>query len=130
MRADRSLRGDFFKGNTVDKEAGEWRTYRTRFLIRARQLKKPMVFVDAMGCRQHGRRGDYLMEFATGLHRIVPRRLFEDVYVPMDPGSAPESANVAPPRPEEAGSARRTGKKAGSSVQNRRSSPASQPLIA
>jgi hypothetical protein len=28
--------------------ASEWTTYRTRFLIKARQLDAPLVFVDAL----------------------------------------------------------------------------------
>jgi len=71
------------------KAANEWQTYRTRFLIRARQLTDPLFFVDALGREHRGQKGDYLVESSDGLRRIAPRELFEDVYVAM--GSAEDS---------------------------------------
>ena len=62
----------------------EWSTYRTRFLIKAKQLDQPLKFVDALGREHKGKTGDYLMEWCDGVRRIVPKQFFEDVYVPMD----------------------------------------------
>ena len=61
----------------------EWTTYRTRFLIKARQLDAPLTFVDAIGREHSGQRGDYLVESSDGSRRIAPREIFEDIYVPM-----------------------------------------------
>ena len=63
---------------------GEWTVYRTRFLVRARQLDSPLSFVDALGREHAGRKGDYLVESPDGTRRIAPREIFEDIYVPMD----------------------------------------------
>ena len=65
--------------------AGDWQVYRTRFLIRARKLSEPLVFVDPLGREHCGRAGDYLVESSDGTRRIAPREIFEDVYVPMGP---------------------------------------------
>lgn len=67
------------------KSATDWQIYRTRFLIRARQLTEPLHFVDALGREHHGQKGDYLVESSDGLRRIAPREIFEDVYVAMGP---------------------------------------------
>jgi hypothetical protein len=67
------------------KVASDWQVYRTRFLIRAKQLTEPLVFVDALGREHCGRAGDYLVESSDGTRRIAPREIFEDVYVPMGP---------------------------------------------
>jgi hypothetical protein len=63
----------------------QWTVYRTRFLVRARQLKEPLVFTDAFGREQSGRTGDYLVEFSDGITRITAQAIFEDVYVPLSP---------------------------------------------
>jgi hypothetical protein len=68
---------------TVSAVETEWRTYRTRFLIEARQLTEPLSFIDALGREQKGDVGDYLVESA-GLLRIAPRAIFEDIYVPLE----------------------------------------------
>ena len=60
-----------------------WTVYRTRFLVRARQLTEPFVFTDALGREQSGRPGDYLVESADGIRRITSQALFEDIYVPL-----------------------------------------------
>jgi hypothetical protein len=60
-----------------------WTVYRTRFLVRARQLTEPLYFIDALGREQSGLPGDYLVESSPGLRRITPRAIFEDVYVPL-----------------------------------------------
>ena len=62
----------------------EWNTYRTRFLVRAKQLTEPLAFTDALGRDHCGVPGDYLVESSAGLLRIAPREIFEDIYVPMD----------------------------------------------
>jgi hypothetical protein len=56
-----------------------WNTYRTRFLVKARQLTEPMTFTDVLGREHHGDPGDYVVQSAHGL-RIAPRDVFEDVY--------------------------------------------------
>jgi hypothetical protein len=63
--------------------ASDWKIYRTRFLIKAKQLDAPLVFTDPLGREHTGRPGDYLVESADGLQRIAPREIFEDIYVPM-----------------------------------------------
>ena len=65
------------------KVENEWQVYRTRFLIRARQLTGPLEFRDALGREHRGQRGDYLVESSDGTQRIAPREIFEDVYVAM-----------------------------------------------
>jgi hypothetical protein len=66
--------------------ASDWTTYRTRFLIKARQLDAPLTFVDAIGREHSGQRGDYLVESSDGSRRIAPREIFEDIYVAMTSG--------------------------------------------
>ncbi len=61
----------------------DWKTYRTRFVVRARQLTQPFTFTDSSGREHHGRPGDYLIESRDGL-RISRREIFEDVYVLME----------------------------------------------
>lgn len=69
----------------MSKLENDWQVYRTRFLIKAKQLTEPLTFVDALGREHHGKIGDYLVESSDGLQRIAPREIFEDVYVPMGP---------------------------------------------
>ena len=57
-----------------------WNTYRTRFLVQAKQLAEPLTFTDVLGREHHGNPGDYLVQSSDGL-RIAPREIFEDVYV-------------------------------------------------
>src|ERR1700745_2874523 len=59
----------------------DWNTYRTRFLVRAKQLTDPLVFTDPLGREHRGCPGDYLVQSSEGLLRIAPREIFEDVYV-------------------------------------------------
>jgi hypothetical protein len=73
----------------VRSMASEWTTYRTRFLIKARQLDAPLVFVDALGREHAGQKGDYLVQSSDGSQRIAPREIFEDIYVPMGRASEP-----------------------------------------
>jgi hypothetical protein len=67
-----------------ERKSGNWNTYRTRFLVRARQLTEPLAFTDPLGREHHGRPGDYLVQSSEGLLRIAPREIFEDVYVVME----------------------------------------------
>jgi hypothetical protein len=67
----------------------EWKTYRTRFLVKARKLNYSLTFTDPLGRQHCGRKGDYLVESSDGVISIAPRQIFEDVYVPM---SAPVEA--------------------------------------
>jgi hypothetical protein len=73
------------------KDADDWKVYRTRYLVRARQLTAPLSLVDATGKEQSGHEGDYLVECSDGSHRIAPRQIFEDIYVEM---SAPLEARM------------------------------------
>ena len=73
----------------VRKTSVTWKIYRTRFLIKARQLTQPLLFVDALGREHCGEPGDYLVESSDGAKRIAPRLIFEDVYVAMGPANEP-----------------------------------------
>jgi hypothetical protein len=61
----------------------EWKTYRTRFLVKAKQLNSNLSFVDPLGRQHSGRKGDYLVESSDGVISIAPRQIFEDIYVPI-----------------------------------------------
>jgi hypothetical protein len=78
--------------------ASDWKIYRTRFLIKAKQLDAPLVFTDPLGREHSGHKGDYLVESSDGLQRIAPREIFEDIYVPMT--SAGDRPSPSEPRPE------------------------------
>jgi hypothetical protein len=62
----------------------DWNTYRTRFLVRAKQLTDPLTFTDALGREHHGRAGDYLVHSSNGLLHVAPKEIFEDVYVILE----------------------------------------------
>jgi hypothetical protein len=72
-----------------------WKTYRTRFLVQAKQISSNLTFVDHLGRQHTGRKGDYLVESSDGVLSIAPRRIFEDIYVPMldDSAAAQPSAS-------------------------------------
>src|SRR5262249_27137115 len=72
----------------------EWITYRTRFLVKAKQLNSSLSFTDHLGRQHCGRKGDYLVESCDGVISITPRRILEDIYVPMglSPGPAPQGS--------------------------------------
>ncbi|HWY52855.1 MAG TPA: hypothetical protein VNZ03_00225 [Terriglobales bacterium] len=97
----------------VKKNSATWKIYRTRFLIKARQLTQPLLFVDALGREHRGQPGDYLVESSDGARRIAPRLIFEDVYVAMGPADeswpSPRMPDIALPatkrRPAPAASA-------------------------
>jgi hypothetical protein len=61
----------------------EWKTYRTRFLVKAKRLNYALSFTDHLGRQHCGRRGDYLVESSEGVLSIASRQIFEDIYVPM-----------------------------------------------
>jgi hypothetical protein len=71
--------------NEVKNPTAEWQMYRTRFLIKARQLTESMSFVDLLGREHRGRPGDYLIESSDGSRSIQRREIFEDIYVRMGP---------------------------------------------
>jgi len=75
----------------------EWKIYRTRFLVKAKQLRSSLSFVDNLGRQHSGRKGDYLVESSEGVISIAPRQIFEDIYVVM--GMKPENTVVRPPDP-------------------------------
>jgi hypothetical protein len=81
------------------KATTPWITYRTRFLVKAKQLTASLTFTDVLGRQHSGRKGDYLVESSDGVLRIAPRQIFEDIYVPL---LASETADpiATPPRPE------------------------------
>ena len=69
-------------------KSDQWKTYRTRFLVKAKQLTSTLSFTDHLGRQHCGRRGDYIVESCDGVLCITPRQIFEDIYVPM--GLAPD----------------------------------------
>jgi hypothetical protein len=73
----------------------QWKTYRTRFLVKAKQLSSSLSFVDHLGRQHCGRKGDYLVESSDGVLSIAPRRIFEDIYVPMSLLRREPAATVA-----------------------------------
>ena len=73
-------------------KATPWITYRTRFLVKAKQLTTSLTFTDVLGRQHSGRKGDYLVESSDGVLRIAPRQIFEDIYVPLLADQASESA--------------------------------------
>ena len=82
----------------MNKVESDWNVYRTRFLIKAKQLTKPLKFVDALGREHCGKKGDYLMEWCDGLRRIAPKKIFEDVYVPMESAFHEDVSTLTPLR--------------------------------
>ena len=74
----------------------QWKTYRTRFLVKAKQLSSSLSFVDHLGRQHCGRKGDYLVESSDGVLSIAPRRIFEDIYVPMTLRHEPASNEPRP----------------------------------
>lgn len=65
----------------------KWKTYRTRFLVKAKRLNASLSFVDQFGRQHAGRKGDYLVESSEGVISIAPRQIFEDIYVAMADGA-------------------------------------------
>ena len=115
--------------------SAEWNIYRTRFLVRAKQLTEPMVFVDFLGREHCGVPGDYLVESLDGTRRIAPRKIFEDIYVAMGPGEKGTCYGAPHSQPSAIGntasSATQTrGKATRDPAENRRFHSVSRPLIA
>jgi hypothetical protein len=86
----------------------EWKTYRTRFLIRAKRLQSPLRFVDVLGREHKGEKGDYLIESSDGLLRIASCSIFEDIYVLLEsdhaaPFGRSESVTARPLPPDRDG---------------------------
>ena len=77
------------------KAANPWITYRTRFLVKARQLTTSLTFTDVLGRQHSGSKGDYLVESSDGVLRIASRQIFEDVYVPLFVDSTPVESTPA-----------------------------------
>lgn len=77
----------------------EWVTYRTRFLVKAKQLTSNLTFTDALGRQHSGRKGDYLVESSDCVLRIHPRQIFEDVYVPLLAAAAEAEQDMAAASP-------------------------------
>jgi hypothetical protein len=76
----------------------QWKSYRTRFLVKAKQLSSSLSFVDHLGRQHCGRKGDYLVESSDGVLSIAPRRIFEDIYVLMSTNmSNSTSSNLSNP---------------------------------
>jgi hypothetical protein len=80
------------------KSSAQWNIYRTRFLIKAKQLTEAMSFIDALGREHRGDTGDYLVESSDGTLRIAPRAIFEDVYVTLESGLKSRPQTAAPPK--------------------------------
>jgi hypothetical protein len=80
------------------KAANPWITYRTRFLVQAKQLTTSLTFMDALGRQHSGSKGDYLVESSDGVLSIAPRQIFEDIYVPLtaDQNHRPETSSTSP----------------------------------
>jgi hypothetical protein len=83
------------KESVMNRES-QWTVYRTRFLVRARQLTEPLVFTDALGREQSGLPGDYLAETQEGIRRVTTRALFEDIYVPLVQNNGAPAALARP----------------------------------
>jgi hypothetical protein len=80
------------------KPTSPWITYRTRFLVKAKQLTASLAFTDVLGRQHSGRKGDYLVESSDGVLRIAPRQIFEDIYVPLSAGQN-EAQDTTPVKP-------------------------------
>ncbi|MGC1451662.1 MAG: hypothetical protein WA830_16645 [Candidatus Sulfotelmatobacter sp.] len=78
----------------------EWKTYRTRFLVKAKQLGSSLSFVDHLGRQHCGRKGDYLVESSDGVLSIARRQIFEDIYVsmPLPNESTSSSSGIDEPK--------------------------------
>lgn len=81
----------------------DWNIYRTRFLVRAKQLTEFVQFIDSLGRQHNGKPGDYLVQSSEGFLRVAPREIFEDVYVVLSEHSRPGFSadnNLSFPSPE------------------------------
>jgi hypothetical protein len=96
----------------------EWKTYRTRFLVKAKPLNSSLSFIDPLGRTHTGRKGDYLVESSDGIIRIAPRQIFEDIYIVLSE-SAPQGSAALPISDEQV----RGRRKLPQPCRDRRSSP-------
>ena len=80
----------------------QWKTYRTRFLVKAKQLTSGISFIDHLGRQHCGRKGDYLVESCDGVLSIAPKQIFEDIYVAMAVKRRPASASKSQSYPSAA----------------------------
>src|SRR5215831_4878147 len=74
-------------------KSADWKTYRTRFLVKAKQLSSNLSFTDHLGRQHCGRKGDYLVESNDGVLSIAPRQIFEDIYVLMSASPDPSDGH-------------------------------------
>ena len=75
----------------------QWKTYRTRFLVKAKKLNSGLSFIDHLGRQHCGRKGDYLVESCDGVLSIAPKQIFEDIYVAMAVKRRPASTSKSQP---------------------------------
>jgi hypothetical protein len=73
------------KKRPSEQNSTGWRFYRSRCLVKARQLTEPLVFCDVFGHEHCGETGDYLVEWSDGMFRIAPREFIEENYVRLGP---------------------------------------------
>lgn len=78
-------------------KSDQWKTYRTRFLVNAKQLTSALSFTDHLGRQHCGRKGDYLVETCEGVLSVAPRQIFEDIYVPITASDAISGERLALP---------------------------------
>ena len=74
-------------------KATPWITYRTRFLIKARQLTTSLTFTDSLGRRHSGRKGDYLVESSEGILSIASRQILRRYLCPLACGRITQSCH-------------------------------------
>jgi hypothetical protein len=68
----------------VEDMKQSWKIYRTKYLVKAKQLSEKYTVVDSTGQVLTGEPGDYLVENSDGGLRITRREVFEDVYVELE----------------------------------------------
>ncbi len=61
-----------------------WKVYRTKYLVKAKQLSRKYSVIDSTGRVLTGQPGDYLVENSDGSLRIARREVFEDVYAELE----------------------------------------------
>jgi hypothetical protein len=65
------------------KTRQDWKTYRTKYLVKAKKLTDKYNIIDSTGRVLVGQPGDYLVESSDGSVRIA-REVFEAVYVELE----------------------------------------------
>jgi hypothetical protein len=66
------------------KTMQSWKIYRTKYLVKAKQLSEKYSLIDSTGRVLAGEPGDYVVENSDGSLRITRREVFEDVYVELE----------------------------------------------